>query len=187
MTGKERREKILRLASINGNLSAIELAERFSVSRMTIHRDLKTLENLGRLKRIHGGAVPALQPQASEAQAACTSCNTPSLPHQRYLHCKTDQDKDCYCCACCGLKAQLQHNASGSFFASDMISGRTVAAIDAYFLIRSSATPCCNPSILSFADEAEASAFRSSFGGVLARLNETLEFLHTEESLEKAR
>lgn len=187
MTGKERREKILKLASTNGNLSAIELAERFSVSRMTIHRDLKNLESSGLLKRIHGGAVPVLQSQESVTQAICSNCNIPPLPHQRYLHCKADQDTDCYCCACCGLKAQLQHNSSGPFFASDMISGRAVAATDAYFLIRSSATPCCNPSILSFADEAEAATFRSSFGGALARLNETLEFLRTEESLKKAR
>ena len=35
-----------------------ELAERFSVSQMTIRRDLDGLEKQGFLTRTHGGAVP---------------------------------------------------------------------------------------------------------------------------------
>jgi DeoR/GlpR family transcriptional regulator of sugar metabolism len=36
-----------------------ELASRFGVSEMTIHRDLNKLQHEGHIRRVHGGAVPA--------------------------------------------------------------------------------------------------------------------------------
>lgn len=36
-----------------------ELARKFDVSEMTIHRDLNKLQEQGHIERIHGGAVPA--------------------------------------------------------------------------------------------------------------------------------
>lgn len=182
MTGKERRKTIQRLVTVKGNLSARELAEYFSVSRMTIHRDFKVLEKAGKIKRLHGGAINAYPKQAT-AQDFCTACNEPILPHQNYLRLHDDGSRDVFCCAYCGLSAQLQQASPGHYYATDMISGKSLIAEKAYFLIRSSASPCCQPSILTFANEAEVISFHISFGGVLGRIKEALDFLRTEQSL----
>jgi DeoR family glycerol-3-phosphate regulon repressor len=58
-----RHEHILGRLSVNQKVLAADLAAELSVSVETIRRDLITLESYGRLRRIHGGAVPALAHQ----------------------------------------------------------------------------------------------------------------------------
>jgi DeoR/GlpR family transcriptional regulator of sugar metabolism len=57
MSAQDRQQTILRLLDARGKLSITELSGRFSVSEMTIRRDLSQLENDGLLRRTHGGAV----------------------------------------------------------------------------------------------------------------------------------
>ena len=52
-----RHARILGLVNRNGFVSVSEIAESFSVSDMTIRRDLWALEDKGMLQRTHGGAV----------------------------------------------------------------------------------------------------------------------------------
>ncbi|MDT8419846.1 MAG: DeoR family transcriptional regulator [Desulfuromonadales bacterium] len=183
MTGKERRNIILQLAAANGGISVRELTERFQVSRMTIHRDIRMLGRTGQLKRIHGGALPGSPAAQILYDALCSACHTAVKHHQRYRHQLPAKQQTLYCCAGCGLKAQLQQPGPGEYYATDLISGKSIPAEDAYFLIRSSSAPCCQPSILTFADELDAANFRSGFGGVLGRLPKTLAFLRTEQNL----
>lgn len=53
----ERRQAILSLVEKHETVSVQELAEGFSVSRVTIRQDLDELDRMGKLKRTHGGAV----------------------------------------------------------------------------------------------------------------------------------
>ena len=53
----ERETEIVALVNQNGSYTVKELAEHFSVTEVTIRRDLTKLENLRLLKRTHGGAV----------------------------------------------------------------------------------------------------------------------------------
>jgi len=182
MTGKERRKTIQQMVTAKGSLSARELAELFCVSRMTIHRDFRILEDAGKIKRLHGGAVN-VHSRLATTQGLCKACNKPILTHQSYLQLHSDGSRDIFCCAYCGLKAHLQQTSPVIYYATDMISGKILPAEDAYFLIRSSATPCCQTSILTFATETEVITFHSSFGGVLGRLNEAHDFLRTEQTL----
>src|SRR5690606_18881126 len=46
-----------------GSASVEDMANRFSVSRMTIHRDLDDLEQAGLLRKVHGGASIESSPQ----------------------------------------------------------------------------------------------------------------------------
>lgn len=57
----ERRATIAEMVAQRGAVRATELASRFEVDVSTIRRDLQTLEEQGRLKRVHGGAVPVKQ------------------------------------------------------------------------------------------------------------------------------
>lgn len=59
-----RQEKIRFLLQKHGHLSVSELAEQFSVSEMTIRRDLKQLSSMGLVLREHGKAVYPQNPQA---------------------------------------------------------------------------------------------------------------------------
>ena len=53
----ERQDEIHCLLQEHGNLTVIELAQRFKVSEMTIRRDLKNLAALGLIQREHGRAI----------------------------------------------------------------------------------------------------------------------------------
>ncbi|WP_149892963.1 DeoR/GlpR family DNA-binding transcription regulator [Roseibium aestuarii] len=49
--------EILEIARAEGKVTVEDLAERFNVTVQTIRRDLAELAELGRLERVHGGAV----------------------------------------------------------------------------------------------------------------------------------
>lgn len=58
--GAERQRHILNTIARGEIVSVGEFAERFGVSHETIRRDIRSLEEAGGLRRIHGGAAPAL-------------------------------------------------------------------------------------------------------------------------------
>jgi DeoR/GlpR family transcriptional regulator of sugar metabolism len=57
MKPEDRRHEIIELLVAEREASLDELAERFAVSKMTIHRDLDELEAEGLLRKIRGGAT----------------------------------------------------------------------------------------------------------------------------------
>lgn len=57
MFAEERYERIVDLVSTRGRVGVNELAELFSITQETVRRDLATLEEAARLRRVHGGAV----------------------------------------------------------------------------------------------------------------------------------
>ncbi|NEW09065.1 DeoR/GlpR transcriptional regulator [Paenibacillus sp. SYP-B3998] len=62
----ERYEKIVQLVSERGSIRVTELSELCQVTEETIRRDLDRLEQDGRLRRSHGGAVSIKENQTSE-------------------------------------------------------------------------------------------------------------------------
>jgi len=54
---EERRRRILRLIQERAQVTVAELAERFTVSAVTIRTDLAALDAVGAVLRIHGGAM----------------------------------------------------------------------------------------------------------------------------------
>lgn len=59
MYAEERQQAIADLVGSRGRMSVNGLAERFGVTTETVRRDLALLERLGRVRRVHGGAIPA--------------------------------------------------------------------------------------------------------------------------------
>lgn len=57
MLPAQRLQKILDDLATHGSSTIAELSARYSVSEMTIRRDLKTLEDQGYIDRTHGGAI----------------------------------------------------------------------------------------------------------------------------------
>lgn len=71
-----RRSKIVLELREAPMVSVSELARRFSVSEMTIRRDLRTLEADGEVRKVHGGAV-----RAHDAPATARSTRNPKAKH----------------------------------------------------------------------------------------------------------
>jgi DeoR family transcriptional regulator, fructose operon transcriptional repressor len=59
MYAEERQQAMAHLISRRGRLSVVRLAEQFEVTTETVRRDLSTLDRMGLVRRVHGGAVPA--------------------------------------------------------------------------------------------------------------------------------
>ncbi|OZG73607.1 DeoR family transcriptional regulator [Hahella sp. CCB-MM4] len=57
MKRDERRQLILELLADQGAVEVEELAHRYAVSKMTVHRDLDELEQAGLLRKVRGGAT----------------------------------------------------------------------------------------------------------------------------------
>jgi DeoR/GlpR family transcriptional regulator of sugar metabolism len=64
---RERQRHIARLVEEHGRVRVAALARHFSVSTVTIRKDLLALEGEGRLTRTHGGAIAVEQTQAERA------------------------------------------------------------------------------------------------------------------------
>lgn len=59
MYAEERQQAMARSIGQEGRLSVVQLAEHFDVTTETVRRDLSSLERIGLVRRVHGGAVPA--------------------------------------------------------------------------------------------------------------------------------
>lgn len=59
MYAEERQQAMAQLIAEHGRLSVNVLAETYDVTTETVRRDLSTLERMGIVRRVHGGAVPA--------------------------------------------------------------------------------------------------------------------------------
>ena len=56
-SSEKRREEIIELIHSQGKVKVTELSEKYSISEVSIRKDLEALEAQGQLSRIHGGAV----------------------------------------------------------------------------------------------------------------------------------
>ena len=59
MYAEERQQAMAQAIGQEGRLSVAQLAESFDVTTETVRRDLSSLERIGLVRRVHGGAVPA--------------------------------------------------------------------------------------------------------------------------------
>jgi len=69
LSALERREQITSLVEAAPRVSVAELAAQFGVTDVSIRRDLTFLEEMGLLRRVHGGAVAATREHGRNAYA----------------------------------------------------------------------------------------------------------------------
>lgn len=77
MYAPERQQQIVDVARADGRVEVNALAETLGVTPETVRRDLTTLERLGLLRRVHGGAIPVeklgFEPRLDERQERYTA------------------------------------------------------------------------------------------------------------------
>jgi DeoR/GlpR family transcriptional regulator of sugar metabolism len=61
LSNAERQDQLVYLIERNHRLTISQIAELFEVSQATARRDLKTLSDQGKIKRVHGGAIAVRQ------------------------------------------------------------------------------------------------------------------------------
>ena len=81
MLAKKRYSIILEMLERDGTVHTAELVEALGVSSETVRKDLEELDRQGRLRRIHGGAVPLQQPEAPAPMVGYVALSTRNTLH----------------------------------------------------------------------------------------------------------
>ncbi|MFF5791154.1 DeoR/GlpR family DNA-binding transcription regulator [Paeniglutamicibacter sp. NPDC012692] len=86
MFAEERHRLVTEQLSLSGKVGVADLSERFGITRETVRRDLAQLEQVGVLRRVHGGAVAAAK--TSTAEQSHTARTTQNLAAKRRIAAK---------------------------------------------------------------------------------------------------
>ncbi|MBE0582814.1 MAG: DeoR/GlpR transcriptional regulator [Desulfofustis sp.] len=196
MRATERRKQLVNWLDEAGNLSLIEMAHRFGVSKMTIHRDLDLLEQRNALKRIHGGATRAngsLPPLSSQverdfgqlSQQRCLICNRSPSQNMLYHVSLKNGEQKVACCPHCGISAHLMlGDKVATALTADFLTGRLHSAHRSFFVLGSMVAHCCKPSILTFDDLELAQRFQKGFGGDISNFDGALTFIERDAAVQ---
>ena len=108
---------------------------------------------------------------AAFAEGKCFQCGAPVNERAPFVIQLQDGTQRRACCPHCGLMA-LSNPKVAMALASDYLFGRMVNVRQATFLFGSSVDLCCAPSVLCFANEADARRFQMGFGGQIYTLDQ---------------
>ena len=162
-----RKKEILRILQERGEVTVKELSHIFKVFEMTIYRDVRELEKDGEIKRKHGSILlNTIENKEPIALKSCPVCSKPITRSHPYKIIVENSKAVEACCEHCGLMLHLKYvdkNVSALTF--DFITEKPVNALDAWYVVGSSAVPCCSPSVIPFNCKEDAEKFAKGFGG----------------------
>jgi DeoR/GlpR family transcriptional regulator of sugar metabolism len=181
----KRKDRILEILKERKEITVKELSSIFKVSEMTIYRDIRELENEGKIKRKHG-LVIYKEPEKKDKVVInrCPICFKPITRAHPYKIILENGDIVETCCEHCGfLMHERLRNEKVNAITYDFITENPITAFNAYYVFGSSAIPCCSPSVIPFANREDAEKFSKGFGGevldfkeVYNRLNNRVKF-----------
>ncbi len=183
--GKERKEEILRLIQ-NGVDNVKSLANRFGVSLMTIYRDVRELEKEGKIVRRHGELkIRSEEDIHQELRESCAFCGKTVDRRLSFLYMTTKGKRIKACCAHCGLLLYkgIKDDDVTSCLTWDFITGNPLSCFSAYYVVSTSAMPCCSPPVIAFARREDAEKFAKGFDGVVLNFKEAIKA--TEELMKR--
>lgn len=166
-----RQERILEWLKTHGTISIEEIGSQFAVSTATAYRDAQALVKSGLALKTSGGLKLPPPVTTSHPEGKCFQCGAPVNERAPFVIQLQDGSQRRACCPHCGLMA-LSHPKVTTALASDYLYGRMVNVRQATYLFGSSVDLCCAPSVLCFANEADAQRFQLGFGGQLYRLEQ---------------
>jgi DeoR/GlpR family transcriptional regulator of sugar metabolism len=176
-----RQNQILEWLHDQGSLTVDDLTKRLGVSVMTVHRDLDALAREGQVVKVHGGVALADTPKEARAAAACRLCARPIQSRTVFQIHMEDGATHLACCPHCGFLL-LDDSRVVSVLTTDFLYDRTLNAAQGVYLIESTVTACCMPSVLCFATEDDAQRFQQGFGGEIMTFAEARHYLAEHHS-----
>ena len=176
-TAHQRRQEIVEQLTQHEACSIQELAALFSVSTMTIHRDLDKLVEDGLVLKTHGGAIlkPDTPSTVSEG-TACAMCQQPVREQLAFVLQFDEAHSQPACCPHCGLMMLNMQNPM-LVLATDFLHGNKVNALQATYLVKPELQTCCAPAVLAFASADDAERFQQGFGGEMMGFTAAKDFL----------
>jgi hypothetical protein len=175
----ERQQTLYEWLKAQSSVSIDEIETHFSVSPATAYRDARALINAGVAVKTPQGIKIA--PSALEGR--CAFCNGVINERMAFIFHLQDGSQRKACCPHCGLMGIGQLDVV-SALSSDFLYGRMVNARQAVFLVESSVSLCCAPSVLCFATRDEALNFQKGFGGQLCSLDEAAAWMRKTMSIQ---
>lgn len=182
-TPAERHKKILSWLREENWLRVDELTARLNVSNMTVHRDLTKLAQDGLVEKTHGGVqLPA---PYSVTLEACALCQMPVQKRLHFILTTNTNEQIQTCCAHCGLLLLNRRKDIDNALLRDFIYGRIISALQAYFVIGSRISLCCEPTVLAFSSQKDALDFQKGFGGQIMSFQEATHQLANTHNVSK--
>jgi DeoR family transcriptional regulator, copper-sensing transcriptional repressor len=167
----DRQQKLVELLETQNHLSISSIQEHFGVSAATAYRDLHVLVFAGLAKKTSRGFKKASDPGNERIDEHCFYCGGTLNDRAEFVIQMRDGSQRRTCCAHCGLLA-LKHPGVQTALASDFLYGRMINVRQAIFIVESKVAPCCDPSVLCFANEEDAQHFQMGFEGQVCKLEE---------------
>lgn len=177
MTPEERQNLIRDMIQTRYNMKISELSQIFSVSEMTIHRDIKLLIDEGLVIKTYGGiTLVRKNPGVYQAQDECVYCHRKIDERLVYRMILTENRIENACCGHCGLLRHSQLDGEViQAICYDFLTGTTVSAHLTWFVLDTEVDiRCCQPQVLAFENKNFAERFTKGFGGTVYGFQEAV-------------
>lgn len=169
-----RQREILKLVEQKRDLSIEELRQATGISQATAYREIQELSQLGLVAKIPGGIS-----QVEALPSRCVQCRGETNARTTFIIEQKDGKKLSACCSHCGLMALSNTPNISTVMTIDFVYGKMLNVTQAWFVLNSSVSLCCSPSILSFSNREDATRFSQGFGG------EVMDFPNAQKNLNR--
>jgi DNA-binding Lrp family transcriptional regulator len=172
-TLSDRQQQLYEWAAANDQLPLIDIQKRFNISVSTAYRDIRALLESGLVIKTKRGIRISPSKSDHKSHEQCWHCGGLLNERLSFTIQLRDGSSRSTCCAHCGLMALNQPNIQ-SALTSDFLSARMINVREGTYILKSSISLCCEPSVLSFATENDALRFQKGFGGVVCNLDQAI-------------
>ncbi len=169
-----RQRTIVNLLAQKGDVRVEEIEQNLNISKATAYREIQWLSSQGYAAKTPGGLS-----RMTAAPGNCLQCGRESNPRAAFLAERKDGSQFSACCPHCGLMALTHRTDILSAMTTDFFYGTLLNAAHAWYVLNSRISPCCQPSVLSFASLSDAQGLVQGFGGELANFTDALEKIKT--------
>lgn len=174
----ERRNQIMQIIQEKQNIKISELSKLFSVSEMTIHRDLKPFLEEDLIVKTFGGVSLKHRSDRNPNQV-CTYCHQETNSRLEFRLILKNGINEVTCCAHCGLLRyrQLKDEVEQAI-CHDFLRHTTISARLAWYVFDTSLQiGCCQPQVLPFEEKNHALKFVKGFGGKIHSFSEAIQLI----------